>query len=135
MEEDPTPPLQIVGIKVPHVTRESHTLDSPYTIYHSLLFPDPPGREGEPGDFFVGSQFYVYYKSERRHWVRAHFNILVYHPLVDNLFLSHDELGPIWTESDSLLPEPIIPVGIQFHCAVAVLRRQQGRDDPIFVCD
>lgn len=135
--EDSTPALQIIKVKVPHVAREypPHILNTSYMLYHSLLLSGSSFYDGEPGDFFIGSQFYVYYKSVTRRWVRAHFNIPVYHPLIDGLYLSHDELGPIWTDSDTLLPEPIIPVGIQFHCALAVLRRQQGRDDPIFVCD
>lgn len=39
-----------------------------------MLIPDLSNQQGKPGDFYIESEFYVYYKTERRRWARAHFN-------------------------------------------------------------
>lgn len=137
--EDPTsPPLQILGTRVPYVTRR-YPLSRPvrtYKLFHSELL-HPPRRRAAPGDLFIG-QHVILYKSARKKWIRAHFHHHVRHPQFMNLHLSHDEWGPLWTNSNLQIPpgEPL-PVAVRFRCALALFNRQRGSnpDDPIYLDD
>lgn len=143
--EDLTPPIQFIKAIVPYVERQ-YPFDGPlrtYKIFYSRLL-SAPKQQGEPGDFFVG-EHYVYIKSERGCWNRAHFNLPEYHPLVDDdlfqdLCLFQDELGPGWIQSQ-LYPGQLrfhhVPVTVQFRRALARYKRLPGShvDNPIHIYD
>lgn len=147
---DPTPPLQFLGVVIPHVTKE-YPFDGPpqmYNIFYSLLL-DPPRQQGEPGDFFVG-QFDVYIKSERGRWNKAHFNLSNCHPLADDndlfkdLRLFYDEWGPTWGQSQDTplfrtwqLQFPFVPVAAHFYRSLARYMHQPGSNpsNPIHIHD
>lgn len=149
------PPLdsdvQIVQIAVPNVYRVypfpvPHPFKKRYDTFYSQTFPDPPTRQGSPGDFFVGRE-HVYMKDGQNRWKIAHFSISVSHPFLDNVFLCYDGWGPLWTRtpllprsaSFALLP---IPVSAHFYSTLTLYHRQQahsGRgnnpNDPISIED
>lgn len=134
--------IQILYVAVPHVTRTypfpPNNFRPRYNTFYSPLLPDPPSRQGLPGDFFVALE-HVYLKDEKGRWKVAHFSCQVSHPYIDNLFLCYDEWGPCWTPSPlPRNPRPgfcPISVSTHFYATLALHHRRQGNDlnDPIYV--
>lgn len=137
-------PVQILGFTVPEVHREL-PVPGPiqtYTILYSQLFELPPSNQGKAGDLFV-SRSTIFYKTQNKRWVVAHFNREVDHPSINTLHLSYDDSGPCWARHPqsphSFEQEQPLHIARQFYEAIAYYRTPQlqgpgsNADQPIEV--